>query len=425
MDRNDEFFEFNACAIISFMEEGSAMVTGIDIGTKNIRAVMGRITADNKINVLGYGEVLASGMRRGVVADLNDGALAAAIDGCLLKIEDMSNEKVDEATVSINGAHITCQPTEGMIAVNAGEGGIRVEDLDRLASVANTSKVAPNREILDLVSHEYILDGQRGIKNPIAMNGSRLEVRASAISGLVPDCENLVKVSELANVKANKLVPAVMAAGRAVLTGQQKENGAAVIDMGATTTGLAVYTDGELQYVYILPMGVNDITNDLAKVLRVVPEVAEEIKLKFVTGRFGESTKALEVKTEAEKMSFSRAEVDEVVEARLDEIFDGVMLALRKSGFDKRLPEGVILTGGGAKMQDIEVYARKKLEMAVRIGKPKDLLGVGSSVCKPEYAAAVGLMLYDLDCVGASKMDHKMKKPKQGGGLAGIFKMFR
>lgn len=406
------------------MEEKGLMSAGIDIGTKNVRAVLGKVDSDGKVNILGYGEFPSTGMRRGVVADLE--TVPGAIDSCLLKVEDMSGEKVESAVVSINGSHIISTRTDGMIAVDAMERGIENEDLDRLAGVANIGKVPANRETLSLVSHEYTIDGQSGIKNPVGMNGSRLEVKASTISGLVPDCDNLYKVCERAEVQPLALMPAVMAAGRAILTPSQMENGVAVVDMGATTTGVAVYMDGELQFVSVMPRGANDITNDLAKVLEVVPEVAEEIKLRFVSGKFGSGSKDIEVSKENMKMKFKRAEVDEVVEARLEELFDGVKRALTVAGYDKRLPEGVILTGGGAKMKDIEAYAQQQLGMAVRVGAPHDLTGVGNSVSKPEYAAAVGLLLRGLDDenagVGVEKKKTEKKKKSSGKGFFGLFK---
>ena len=409
------------------MEENILISAGIDVGTKNIRAVVGKLDADGKINILGYGEVASTGMRRGVVADL--ATVPGAIDSCLLKVEQMSGEKVDAAVVSVNGSHIICTRTDGMIAVDAHERGIEEEDLDRLAEVASMGKVPANRETLSLVSHEYILDGQNGIKNPIGMNGSRVEVLASTISGLMPDCNNMYKICERAEVEPITLMPTVMASGRAVLTSQQMENGVAVVDMGATTTGVAIYMDGELQFVSVMPRGANDITNDLAKVLEVVPEVAEEIKVRFVTGKFGSGSKDIEVSKENEKLKFKRAEVDEVVEARMEEIFAGVTKALRVAGYEKRLPEGVILTGGGAKMKDIDIYARQQLGMAIRIGEPHDLKGVGNSVCKPEYSVAVGLLMRGFDEGGiASGRTNSAKKKISDSGKSkkkSIFSLFK
>ena len=409
------------------MEENILISAGIDVGTKNIRAVVGKLDADGKINILGYGEVASTGMRRGVVADL--ATVPGAIDSCLLKVEQMSGEKVDAAVVSVNGSHIICTRTDGMIAVDAHERGIEEEDLDRLAEVASMGKVPANRETLSLVSHEYILDGQNGIKNPIGMNGSRLEVLASTISGLMPDCNNMYKICERAEVEPIALMPTVMASGRAVLTSQQMENGVAVVDMGATTTGVAIYMDGELQFVSVMPRGANDITNDLAKVLEVVPEVAEEIKVRFVTGKFGSGSKDIEVSKENEKLKFKRAEVDEVVEARMEEIFAGVTKALRVAGYEKRLPEGVVLTGGGAKMKDIDIYARQQLGMAIRIGEPHDLKGVGNSVCKPEYSVAVGLLMRGFDEGGiASDRTNSAKKKISDSGKSkkkSIFSLFK
>jgi len=407
------------------MEEKSRFAVGLDIGTGNIRAVVGSVNRDGHVSVVGYNEAPSSGMRKGVVVDLT--GPASAMDVALKPVEDMSGVQVDRAAISVNGTHILSTKAEGMIAIGTTDHEIDEADLDRVDIMAVTGKIPANRETLDLVPHDYVLDGQSGIKDPLGMKGSRLEVRANVISGLVPYCENVRKSAEMAKVSTQRLVPSVMAAARAVLSERQMENGVGVIDIGASTTGVAVFDEGDLQYMGVVPKGSNNITNDLAMVLKTETEVAEEIKRRFVTGVFGVSDKDVTIRRGREELKFARAEVDEVAEARLEEIFSDVRKELKKAGYDKRLPEGVVLTGGGARLRDIEVYAKEKMELAARVGSPPELSGMGEAVAKPEYAAAVGLMMISARSGEGVVQKKTDKKSKKGGGglLRKLLNMFK
>lgn len=400
------------------MDEVARYIVGLDIGTESIRAVVGSVGKDGGVSIIGYNEVANSGMRKGVVATL--AGPASAIDKALAEVERMSGREVNEAVVNINGSHILSTNTEGMIAVGAMEHEISVEDLARVEEVAATGKIPANREILDLVAHEYALDGQGGIKDPLGMTGSRLEIKAHVVSALVPYCQNVRKATEMAHVQTDKLVVGVAAAAKAVITERQLENGVGVIDLGAATTGVAVLEEGDLQYVGVVAMGGNNITNDLAMELKTDPEVAEEIKRRFVSGSFDLPDKDVVIKRGREELTFKRAEIDEIVEARLEEIFEAVRRELKKAGYDRRLPEGVVLVGGGAKLRDIEAFAKEKLEIAAKVGAPRKLSGVGEAIAKPEYATAVGLMMVALEGKG------EVKAKKGGSGVLGkIFGMFK
>lgn len=407
------------------MEEKTRFVVGLDVGTSTVRAVVGRAGQnEEEITIVGSSEVPSEGLRRGVVTDLE--LPAKAIDACLAKVGQASGVDVEAVTIGINGAHIVSTKVDGVVAVVA-EHEINEGDLRRLDEVATAGKIPLNRRVLDLVPYEYILDGQGGIREPLGMHGMRLELRANVISALAPNCDNLLKACADANVNINGVMPSVVAAAQAVLTSRQRENGVGVVDLGGATTGVAIYDEGELQFTGVVPIGSNDITRDLATVLMTVPEVAEEIKLRFASAKFGDTEKDIVIKRGRDELVFARQEVDEVVEARLEEIFEGVRKLLKRADYDRRLPEGIVLVGGGAKMRDIDSYARMQLELAVRIGKPIGLLGVSEEVTKPEYAAAVGLMRGDRERVlGDTRPLRQGKKGKKGGGFfAGLFGMFR
>ena len=408
------------------MEENLRYAVGIDVGTENVRAVVGSVNRDGRLSVVGYNEAKNSGMRKGVPVNL--AGPADALDKMVGEVERMSGYEIHSAFVSVNGGQILTTRVEGMIAVGTLEHEINEDDLARVEEVAVTGRVPANREILGVIPVDYAIDGQEGIRDPIGMTGARLEMKANVISAMSPNCMNLRRTTEGAKVIAESLVPCAVAAGRAVLDERQIENGVAIIDLGATTTSVGVYEEGELQYVGVVPAGSNNITNDLAIMLAIDMEVAEEIKRRYVTGSFS-GEKDIVMKVNREELTFEREKVDEVVRARLEEIFEKVKKELKKAGYEKRLPEGAILVGGGAKMRDIEVFAKEVLEMAVKIGSPKGLGGVASAIEKPEYATAVGLMLLanegSVKNTGKTKRKKSKSSGKSGGFLSGLLAKFK
>lgn len=405
------------------MDNDKRFVTGLDVGTENVRAVIASVNKEGKIAVVGYNEGKSAGMRKGIPANL--AGPAGAIDKMLGDAERMGGYDVRNAYVSINGSTVISTNTEGMIAVGTVEHEIDGEDLDRVEDVAVTGRIPANRDVLDVVPLEYALDGQGGIKDPLGMSGARLEIRACVISALSPNCENLKKATATADVRADRLIPSVVAAAKAVLNERQKENGVAVVDLGAATTSVAVYEEGDLQYIGVVPAGSNNITNDLAIVLAIDPELAEEIKIRFVTGNFdNDKSPAIRVGKNNER-TFDRKEVEEVVKARLEEIFGEVRKKLKAAKYDQRLPEGIILVGGGAKMRDIDLFAKKALEAAVKIGVPTGLDGVADAIEKPEFAAAVGLAMYAAEeNATESQTTKKSAKKSKPGLLKKLFSKF-
>lgn len=408
------------------MDETLRYVVGLDVGTENVRAVLATVNKDKKLTVVGYNEKRNSGMRKGIVANL--AGPAEAIDKALGEVERMSGYEVNSATVSINGAQILTTRVEGMIAVGMSDHEITPDDLDRVEQVAVTGRIPANMDILDVVPLGYALDEQGGIKDPVGMVGSRLEMRASVITALSPNCSNLRRSTELAKVNADKLVPSVVAAAKAVLSERQMENGVAVVDLGAATTSVAIFEEGELQYVGVVPAGSNNVTNDLAIMLEVNTDIAEEIKRRYVNAEFNEG-KNVVLKVGRDEMHFDRKKIDAVVEERLEEIFEKIRKELKRAGFDRKLPEGIVLTGGGAKMRGIDGFAKKILEASVKIGEIGDYSGgVADAIKKPEYATAIGLAMIAMEGGGAIKTPKSKKKTgkkeKKEGFLRKFFKKF-
>lgn len=409
------------------MDEISRYAVGVDVGTSNVRVVVASVNRDNSLNVVGYAESPNAGMRKGMVANLV--GPCQAIDKVLLEAERMSGCQVNAATISINGAQILSTHTEGMIAVGGADHEINENDIARVQDVALQGRVPANQEVLSVVPLQFILDGQNSIKDPIGMTGSRLEMQANVVSTMTPNYENICKVAETVNIATEQIVPSVVASARAVLTERQMENGVAVIDIGAATTGVAIYEENDLRYVGVVPVGSNNITNDLAVLLAIDTEIAEEIKRRFATGDFvSEVDTPVVIRWRGKELHFERDQIDEAVQARLDDILDLVRKELKKAHYEQRLPEGIVLTGGGARMRDIDKFVRATLGMSVKIGVPAGLTGVADPVEKPEYAAAVGLMLLSADSGGQIMNKKSKKKSKKGekkpGFLTKFFKKF-
>lgn len=419
-----------ACAYvtISNMDEKARYAVGIDLGSSKIRVVIGSRSGES-VSVVGYGEVNSEGIRRGAISDLR-----TPIDPLIEAMhaaENMSGFDISGATLGVNSSSIVSTYVEGMVLTEeARQGrGLSEDDLMRVEEAAMKGKVPNNREILDFVPFEYIVDGQGNVRDPLGMTCSRLEIHANAVSAMMPDVNNLRRLcEETDNLGVHAMIPAVMAAAEVVVTNHQRENGVGVVNFGSNTTSIAVYDEGELQFVNVIPMGSNDVTRDLATILAATPDLAEEVKLRYADASFVDG-KDVTVKRGHDEYVFGRSEINEVVEARLDEIFERVAKSLKSAGYDKRLPEGLILTGGGAKMRNLDIYVRSKLGMAVRIGEILPFIESSApEVLKPEYATAIGLMLRDMDMSessGGRRSKKGLRKPLfGGGGLSKIFKFF-
>lgn len=410
------------------MQEQSHYAVGIDIGTKTVRCVIGHVDqATGTTKIVGVGEAPNSGMRKGVVSHLN--GPATAIDAALDAAERMSGHRVTTAVMSANGSHIMSTKADGMIAVTAADGGVTVDDVMRLEEVATTGKVPVNRDVLEVVPYEYRLDGQDGIKDPVGMTGTRLELRANVVSGLAPHLANIHKLADMTNVAAVRIVPSVLAGAQAVLQESQLENGVAVIDIGAATTGVAVFEEGDLQHLAVIPMGAQHVTNDLAIGLKVDLEAAEKVKLANVSLGVADGDD-IEVEHDAQTLSFARAEVAEIIEARYEELFERVAKELKRAGGISKMPSGAVLIGGGAQIGGIVEFAKQQLGVAAAVGAA-EVTGVSDAAGAPDYAAAVGLMriagasggLIDQSQRTGSRVSHAADKA--GGFLRSLFAKFK
>lgn len=373
------------------------IIAGLDIGSANIRLAVGELASEEeKINVIGLAEGPSAGVSRGAIRSIEE--VVAAVAAVVEKAERMTGLSLDHAFVAASGSHIASQISKGVIAVASSQGEIRSDDVERVLEAAQAVSVPPNYEILHVIPREFAVDNQTGVKDPIGMSGVRLEVEAQIIEGENAPIKNLTKAVTLAGLAIDDLVLAILAGSGSALTERQKDLGVAMVNIGASTTGLLVFEEGDVLHVNVLPVGAAHITNDIAIGLRTNIDIAEEIKLRFghcLPGAVGKHDEvAMRQLAEEEEGAFSKKHLAEIIEARVEEIFRMVDKDLRLVNRSGKLPAGVILTGGGAKLPGMVAVAKREFRLPASIGLP---VGVNSAIERlqdPALTTAVGLLLW-------------------------------
>lgn len=398
------------------MQEVGRYAVGLDIGTTSVRCVVGLVDPSNPTpNIIGIGTAPNNGMRKGTIVNIVN--VAQSVDAALEAAERMSGYEIHDATVNINGTHIVAMSSKGVIAVGTQGHEVNEDDLARVEEAATVVQLPANREILQVTPRAYRLDGQENIKDPLGMSGVRLEVDAHVITALGPHIKNLGKAVEMTQTGVHGTIVSSLAAARAVLTDQQMENGVVLIDLGGTTTNIAVFEEGDLQHLAVIPIGGINVTNDLAIGLKTDLDVAESIKLQSASAvRQKDRSKEVIIKHQKEELKFKTKDIEEIVEARLDEIFELVNKELQQIDRAGKLPGGAVLVGGGAKTNGIAEFAKESLKLPARLGSAHGISGLIDKVASPEFATAVGLMMEDLQ---ATSHNTQLKKAAQGLGSAG------
>lgn len=390
-------------------------IVGLDVGTDTIRVVQGKLEETGRINIIGAAAVPANGLRKGVIVDIDEAV--SSISAVLEKVERMTGVPVAHANVSVGGNHIACMDSKGVIAVSRADGEISENDVIRVIDASQAVSIPPNREVIHVIPKTFTLDGQSGIKDPIGMTGIRLEVETIIIHGALPFLKNLNKAITQAGLEVDQLVLSPLAAGQSVLNKRQKELGVALIDLGAGTTSLAVYEENNLIHTAIIPIGSMHITNDIAIGLRCTIDTAEKVKTLY-----GQASPQLVDKLAEIDMSKIDPEeetrvpqqlVAEMIEARLEEIFDRITAELKRIDRDGKLPAGIVLTGGGAALPGTVEFAKHYLRLPVSVGVPSETDTIIDQVVDPSFATVVGLSLWGSNFTG-SFSDFSFTKPFKG-----------
>ncbi|MDP3976359.1 MAG: cell division protein FtsA [bacterium] len=400
------------------------LIVGIDIGGSKIRTVIAEIDGEqSSINVIGVGITDSHGIRKGNIIDINE--TIANVSRSLESAERMAGEHVDSVFVSVSGNQLKAIPSRGVVAIGGQE--IGQDDIQRVLEAAQTLPLPMNRIILRVVPRTFTIDNQEGVKQPLGMSGIRLEVDAEIITGVGPVIKNIEKCAHQVGIDIDDFIPAPLAAAEAVLSKRQKELGAVCVDIGLSSTSMAVYEEGVLLHTVVLPVGGENVTNDIAIGLRTSVDVAEKLKIEYGscnphdTSEKDEINLSLISKTESHKVS--KRQLLEIIEARYHEIFSLAREELAKIDRDGKLPAGVVLTGSAIKIPGCMELARNVLGLPVQIGFPQEIEGIVDRIDDPSFATMLGLVALGAKSERSSSFSFgKIKFSQLFKGMGSFFK---
>ena len=390
------------------------LIVGLDIGTAQIKAVVGEITADNQLSIVGVGTHASRGMDKGGVNDLN--LVVQAVQRAINEAELMADCQVSSVYLGITGKHIRCQNESGMVPINDTE--VTAEDVASVIHAAKSVPISAERRMLHVLPQEFSVDMQEGIKSPVGMSGVRMEARAHIITCANDMAKNIEKCVERCTLQVDQLIFNALASSYAVLTDDEKELGVCVVDIGGGTIDIAIFTNGALRHTAVIPVAGNQVTSDIAKIFRTPISHAEDIKVQYACALRSMVGKeeSIEVPSVGGRpaRSMSRHTLAEVVEPRYQELFELVLEEIRSSGLEEQIAAGLVLTGGTAKMEGAVEFAEDIFQMPVRLGYPMHVTGLRDYVSDPAYASGIGLLLYGKDVRSQQKAAGQSRESVSG-----------
>lgn len=371
-------------------------ICGLDIGSHTIRVVVAqKRKGSERLTFVGMGETPSRGMRKGTVVDAEEAT--AAIEEALKAAEQSSGYPVRSVYVGVSGTHISSRYSKGVVSVSRADQEVSQEDIARVIAQAQSLGVPQNKEIMHVLPREYIVDGETGVHDPLGMHGLRLEANTLVIEGSATVIKSIVKCVETAGADVEGIMAASLAASHAVLSKRQRELGVLLLDIGGTTSGLAAFEEGSMIHAAVLPVGSAHITNDIAVGLQADIDIAEMIKVRFGVCRPDAINKKEMIQVARQEgqdaaENISRREVAEIIEARMEELFELAEKELKKIPRAVLFPAGVVVVGGGANMTGMAEFAKEHLRLPAHIGVPVDIEGVVDQLASPQYATAMGLV---------------------------------
>lgn len=371
-----------------------ALVVGLDIGTSKVVTVVGETQADGTLEVIGLGSHPSRGLKRGVVVDIE--ATEHSIQRAVEEAELMADCEIRGVFAGIAGNHIRGYNSHGIVAIKDKE--VSEGDVDRVLDAARAVAVPSDQRILHVLPQEYVIDNQDGIRQPIGMSGIRLEAYVHVVTAAMSATQNLNKCIARCGLQADELILQQIASSRAVLSDDEKDLGVALVDMGAGTSDLAVFTQGAIRHTSCIPIAGDLVTNDIAVALRTPTQHAEDIKIKYACAleQLARADESIQVPSVGERQSrrLARQTLAQVVEARYREIFTMIQAELRRSGFENMIRAGLVLTGGAARMEGVVELAEEIFHVPVRLGVPHSVTGLSEVLTNPIFSAGVGLLQY-------------------------------
>ena len=373
--------------------EGNEIIAGLDLGTTKVCAIVAEVTEDG-LDVIGVGSVPSRGLRRGVVVNIE--STVQAIRAAVEQAETMAGVDIRSVYAGISGSHVAGMNKEGVAAVNARE--VKREDVERVLEQARAIPLGSDREVLHVLPQEYIVDDQGGIREPVGMNGVRLQAQVHIVTAASSAVQNIRRCAERANLHVADVVLEPLASAEAVLESDEKEIGVALVDIGGGTSDIIVYVDGAVVHTSVIPVGGINVTNDIAHYFRTPIAEAERVKIKYgcASPSLVEDGDQVEVPSVGGRAARSvpRADLCSIIEPRVEEIFQQVAHVLEQGGYGRHIASGVVVTGGTAQIEGLGPIAEQILGHQVRLGQPAGMGGLVDVVRGPSYATAVGLVKY-------------------------------
>jgi cell division protein FtsA len=373
-------------------------IVGIDVGTTKICTLVGELYEDGQLRIIGVGVAPSRGLHKGVVVNVNEAT--EAISASVQKAERISGYQITSAYVGVGGGHVTAINSRGVVGISRSARGISQFDIDRALDAARAIAIPHNREIIHAIPRGYIVDDQEGVKDPIGMQGIRLEVEVHIVTGASTSVSNLVKCVRAAGVEIDDLILQSLASGEAILKESEREMGVVLADIGGGTTDVAIFIEGSIWHTIVLGTGGEHLTHDVAVGLRTPFDTAEELKIKYghAIPRSLATDELIEVSSfgNGARQSVSRLQLSEVIEARAEEILMLVLREVKRSGYDGLLAAGLVMCGGSAELSGFKDLGQQILQVPVRVGRPHDLQGLTDVLESPAYATAVGLLLWGM-----------------------------
>lgn len=397
------------------MAKNDKLMVGLDIGTTKTCAIVGEVT-DDGINVIGIGSHPSRGLRKGVVVNIEN--TVESVKKAVEEAELMAGCEITGVYAGIAGSHIKGINSRGIVAVKEKE--VRASDVKRVVDAAQAVAIPSDREVLHVIPQEFIIDDQDGVKDPIGMSGVRLEVKVHIVTAAAASAQNIIKCCNRAGLNVHEIYLEQLAGAEAVLGHDEKELGVALVDIGGGTTDIAIFVNGSVVHTSVLPLGGNHLTNDVAVGLRTPAQEAERIKQKYgcALTSLVQKEETIEVPSVGGRNPriLSRQILSEILEPRVEEIFNLVRQEIARSGFEDRIAAGLVLTGGCAVLEGMPELAEQIFNMPVRRGIPKGVGGLIDVVKSPMYATAVGLVL-------AATMSGREERAQAQGERRGISKV--
>ena len=396
------------------------VIVGLDIGTSKVVALVGEITADGSIEVIGLGSQPSRGLKKGVVVNIE--STVQSIQRAVEEAELMADCEINAVYAGIAGSHVRSLNSHGVVAIRDRE--VTHADVEHVIEAAKAVAIPADQRILHVLPQEFIIDGQEGIRDPIGMSGVRLEAKVHIVTGADSAAQNIIKCVQRCGLVVEDVVLEQLASSYAVLTDDEKELGVCLVDVGGGTTDIAVFGSGAIRHTAVIPIAGDQVTNDIAVSMRTPTQYAEDIKIRYACAlsQLANPDESIEVPSVGDRPArrLARQTLAEIVEPRYEELFNLIREELRRSGFEEVIAAGIVLTGGSARMEGAIELAEEIFHVPVRLGLPGHVKGLSDVVRNPIYSTGVGLLLYARENSAPAS-----RAAALGGNVAGVFERMK